>query len=98
MRKITDESFSTTPEKRSEGMDETKIKKIQKRDRRNLHVYKSTNTNETSIIWVADDETLHSFPVAVEQDLGKPSRTEMHTVASYYEMKYDIRLRYPKMP
>ena len=81
-------------------MDAKKIQKIQRCDRRrNQRVFKATQTNEPSIIWAADDETLYSFEAAVERgEDGQPTRTERLTVASYYASRYDIRLRFPKMP
>jgi len=83
---------------KSRGMDETKIQKIQRSYRhRNQRLFRSADAS-LPVKWAADDAEIYSFDVSERRDQGQPNVTVKHTAASYYASRYDIPLRFPKMP
>ena len=54
------------------------------------------NNANQRIIWGADDPALYSFPERKRIDDGVEPR--VYTVFSYYKERYNVALRYPKMP
>ena len=57
--------------------------------------YDVNNANQR-IIWGADDPALYSFPERKRIDDGVEPR--VYTVFTYYKERYNVTLRYPKMP
>ena len=57
--------------------------------------YDVNNANQ-KIIWGADDPALYSFPERKRIDDGVEPR--VYTVFTYFKERYNVTLRYPKMP
>jgi hypothetical protein len=82
---------------RSKGISEAKINGMATVVRRNKRMTKDTQ-RKVGICWAADDPEEYFFEQRPRK--GEPEDTPVirHTLASYYEQAYGIKLRYPKMP
>jgi hypothetical protein len=50
------------------------------------------------IMWAADDPEVYQFAVRRKDEEGNEVVGESTTVCDYYRERYDIKLKFPKMP
>ena len=81
---------------KEKGFNDEEIKRKNIRVRRNKFIKADQEHNSAMITWGADDPDLHSFPERKRVEDGVPPK--IYTVASYFKEKYNITLKYPKMP
>ena len=79
---------------------EKKVRGWAKKKLPNRRLMKLSNTVplETNIVWAADDPNLFSFEFEFRNAQGEREESRNITVAEYFATRYDIRLKYPKMP
>ena len=82
-------------EMKEKGFSDEQIQRKNIRVRRNKKIKADEKHECMKIIWGADDETLYSFEEKNPKD-GVPPKN--YTVFSYNKERYNIILKYPKMP
>ncbi len=81
---------------RAKGLSDEQIDRKNMRVRRNKKMKEDPAHGNMKIIWGADDPELYSFEERKKEDDGVPPRK--YTVFSYNRERYNITLRFPKMP
>jgi len=93
--------------KKEQGWSDEKIRRANTTVRKNTRMKKQRNEDnqqEEGIIWCADDPSMYSFVVKPRRRRGdaeaegeNEEEGVTHTIASYFDMRYGIRLRYPNV-
>lgn len=84
-------------EKRDLGWNEKKIRRANRIVRKNC-IMKVDPNHKKRIIWSADDPGEYSFTSKPKRTEDNPEPEEVtHTIASYFQTRWGIKLRYPKV-
>ena len=79
---------------REEGRSDEEIHRMNTKVRRNKIMRQDQSCNYAKIIWGADDPEIYHFFLCKREDDG----AKQYTVYSYFKERYNITLKFPKMP
>lgn len=98
--------FKTLTEQRSSNKSDYQIHKMLTRVRKNLKIKPDVTRGKASVLWAADDPEVYCVEKKPDPS-GKDSMDEKKleeekpivlSIAQYFDVKYGIKLRYPKLP